>query len=148
MGYWIALGIVVITIIAFVIAVIQIVSRVSTSLENVQELEDSLEHSREFLDTNITYLKEKALVQKDYAADITARTNIGLDNLNVLEIEANELQGHMNWLNAHKQEIGQASYEVGKDYVKEEAPRRWKRAKAISKRTVDKQKTRYSKGDR
>lgn len=148
MGYWIALGIVVITIIAFVIAVIRIVNRVSTSLGNVQELEDNLAHSREYLDTNITYLKEKALVQKDYATDITARTNVGLDNLNVLEIEANELQRHMNWLNAHKQEIGQASYDVGKDYVKEELPRRWERVKAVSKRTVDKQKSRYSKGDR
>lgn len=147
MGYWIALGIVIITVIAFVVAIMQMENKVTSSLSNIEELEDTLNNSSKFLQTNVTYLKETAEEQMARANTMIAHTQEEMTQMTVLKDEVNALQDNVNYLNEHKAEYGRALYDTGLEYVKEETPRRWGRIKEISKRTMDKQNERYRKGE-
>lgn len=144
-GHWIALGIVIVALIALVVGVIYVIGKVQTPLEKIQDLQADVNDRAQFYQGEVEVLKSKVEDQNRQVQAITDQVSIEKEKFDHLTKESKQLANQVQYIRDMRGEVMQAAIDQGIDYVQHDLPRHWKKLKWITKKTIDKQKQRYSK---
>ncbi|MDO5457668.1 MAG: hypothetical protein Q4F26_04905 [Atopococcus tabaci] len=144
LGYWIAIAILLIAILAIVIGIFFALNKASEPLNRLKHFQEDVQHTSEFYEKEIQYLSDTLDSQIEEAQALADQSERELENFNHLQTEAQKLGAQLSYIGSMRDQVIQTALEEGKVYVQHELPRQFNKWKLVSKKTLDKQKERYS----
>lgn len=144
LGYWIAIAILLIAILAIVIGIFFALNKASEPLNRLKHFQEDVKYTSEFYEKEIQYLSDTLDVQIKEAQALADQSEMELDNFNRLQDESQKLGAQLSYIVNMRDQVFQTALEEGKIYIQSEVPRQFNKWKLISKKTLNKQKQRYS----
>lgn len=144
LGYWIAIAILILAILAVIIGIFFALNKASEPLNRLKHFQEDFKHTSEFYQKEIQYLGDTLDVQVKEAQALADQSEMELGNFKRLQDESQKLAAQLSYIGSMRDQVLQTALEEGKFYIQNEVPRKFNKWKLISKKTLNKQKQRYS----
>ncbi len=144
LGYWIALAILIIAVLAVIIGIFIAMNKASEPIDRLKRLQEDVKHTSEFYENEIQYLSDTLDGQVKEARILADQSQMEVEKFNRLQEESQKLAAQLSYIGSMRDQVLQTALEEGKVYVQREVPRQFNKWKLVSKKTLEKQKQRYS----